>query len=735
MKSSFYRPAVLFLLVGAAGTALALLNAGVWLNYVSVPGSPYAAWTLALRGITWALAIVVALGTVGAILTTSGGSALSRATSLLRTIIGIAFGCAIFWLLRSSTMQWAYSDTKTLIGVSFGLAVCAALLAWVFGGCNECAKRRALRLGIAILFGWPAAVYAMRSDLFGGSHSLGGIGTVLVLRQPLDSQQPLSAVPELVSGILAGLIIGAAVAGALGLRIRRGAASGALAGLAAAAVCYAVQTRTLAETLKTTYSENHTFLAAFWLGAAAAWIFALAVGLAAAALDSATVRETRRGAGMLAAIILLSHVGLSVWQIRTAFAGHDLLARALDLPQDGQRVYLQLSGGRAWVRSAERKPSPEIVRLCDRLIRKLPRSCYRPAAMYLKASAQFDDWDFAASAATLEQLRSEYPAVKGANSILLFLSYVALGDYRSAAMADRSDWLLAQWLETDGSQIMAAMWERLGRFADASGAYSLYADFVRAKMGWGAAARALATSAELSRRAPVRLSHSRVQGRVFVGDGPAAGVIVALVQPRIDASSLSESQQFVGARTLPLWGGISAKTDSQGVFRLRSVVPGDYQVVLGFDRASVPVGYVLASAIGSVSIKGQTVRLGDIRFVPRLALLGPTDGTSSATVQSIRWSPLPDAETYSVVILSLPSSQTGVGAARTCWTKAGLRENRAALTADGFVPSSEEATQRRLIPGRTYLCWVYAYDSSGRLLTSSEDYYDSGLDSFKVPSR
>jgi hypothetical protein len=231
---------------------------------------------------------------------------------------------------------------------------------------------------------------------------------------------------------------------------------------------------------------------------------------------------------------------------------------------------------------------------------------------------------------------------------------------------------------------------------------------------------------------------ARVSGCVLVGGKPARGVIVALVQPRAEAAYLPETRQLVGARSLPMWRGRSAKSDDRGVFQIWPVTAGDYEVVVGFDDSAVPQGYVLSAAPRSVTVVSKTVEFGDIRFVPRIKLVQPEPGTATDSRPVVKWTEYPGATSYAVSILRSPDTEGVAGRHETCWLKAGVRGATVQVTRDGFrnaAGSSSEAAHEQFLAGQTYLCWVYAYDAAGRLLATSEDYYGTGMDSFTVSPR
>ena len=134
----------------------------------------------------------------------------------------------------------------------------------------------------------------------------------------------------------------------------------------------------------------------------------------------------------------------------------------------------------------------------------------------------------------------------------------------------------------------------------------------------------------------------------------------------------------------------------------------------------------------------KMVELGDIRFVPSIKLIQPEPGKVTDTRPVIEWAEYPGATSYAISILRSPDSEGVPGRHETCWLKAGVRSPAVRVTRDGFksaASSSSESAQEQLMAGRTYLCWIYAYDAYGQLLATSEDYYGTGMDAFTVSPR
>jgi hypothetical protein len=127
--------------------------------------------------------------------------------------------------------------------------------------------------------------------------------------------------------------------------------------------------------------------------------------------------------------------------------------------------------------------------------------------------------------------------------------------------------------------------------------------------------------------------------------------------------------------------------------------------------------------------------MGDIHFAPRIEIIRPKRGLIVDERPLLKWSKYPGAVSYSVSILRSPTYSDAPRTAETCWVKTGISDAYVIVTADGFGNadvSSVEAAHKRLLPGRRYLCWIYAYDAVGRLLATSEEYYGTGSDSLET---
>ncbi len=712
MRSVWAKAAVFTSGILLACAAAVHINAIAWLNYLASPGSPLYSASVAMRENIWVPVLAFVLGLLlaaGSLPAKGVPDALSR---ISRVVLGVLTSIGVIFLLYSSVKSDVFFNSYWQVGLAVGLAACAALSGWVIHGPCISGKKRALRWGAATLALWPMFLYATYALTGDGISGLGGLGTVFLLREPLAFQKPLPILPEIIGGSMAGAIAGAAISAVIKSKARVGAAMGFAAGLAVSAISYLLQSGLLATALKSVYSDNAVLKAAILSGIAASLAVSASAGLAFFAINAPAKREARSGALALAAAIVLGYCGVKAVAMVESFSGYNLISAALAVPLDNCAVYLHIQPDSTISRSIENRAGPAVLRFCEELIVQYPESCYRPAAFYLKAAAEFERWQFKSAAETLEQMRYEYPNVAGAPGILLFLSYMASGDYKRAAGAGTNDWAVAQWQDSEGSQIVATMWERLGRFDRASGAYSLYADFVRQAEGPSSAAEALALSAEMASRKPGTLSNAEVRGRALLEGKPAAGVIVALVQPRKDAGSKAESREFVGARSLPLWRGLHGVTGADGRFSIRGVPSGEYEVVLGFDQASVPAGYVLAGARGKVSLRSGANDLGDFRFVKRMDISIEKSGSRYV----LKWDAYPNAARYAVTII--PEGRDLTGQKPRTYQ---VSPKKGEITFN--FPENYSVKNNSVL--------ALAFDAAGNVVSSSEDYYSPSLGRLK----
>jgi hypothetical protein len=200
------------------------------------------------------------------------------------------------------------------------------------------------------------------------------------------------------------------------------------------------------------------------------------------------------------------------------------------------------------------------------------------------------------------------------------------------------------------------------------------------------------------------------------------------VQPHIDGFAPVQSRQFTGALTLPLWFGLGATTDRQGNWEIRHVPYGQYEVVVGFDSASLPSKLVISEAIAPIQVKRPDVEVPVVRFVRSLRPLAPIDSNLTTLTPTLTWEPYPSAAYYTVTVMAMPewaTAKASESANYTCWTQSHIRSTRVTMSSQFFVVAPRQTPEGRLghlAPGGTYMWIVFAHDASGRIISSSEHY-------------
>lgn len=121
--------------------------------------------------------------------------------------------------------------------------------------------------------------------------------------------------------------------------------------------------------------------------------------------------------------------------------------------------------------------------------------------------------------------------------------------------------------------------------------------------------------------------------------------------------------------------------------------------------------------------------LPKISLVPALTLRSPLPGGTLAPDGALSWQPYPGAAYYSITVLSLtePPSAGRPRDTATCWSRTAVAANRTPIDRQHFING-----HTRLQPGGTYMWVVYAHARDGRMLSSSEHYFELGEPTFTV---
>lgn len=181
----------------------------------------------------------------------------------------------------------------------------------------------------------------------------------------------------------------------------------------------------------------------------------------------------------------------------------------------------------------------------------------------------------------------------------------------------------------------------------------------------------------------------------------------------------------------------SVMTDEDGIYRFYDAAPGAYEIGVAILPEQLE-GLVRTNATEEpLVLENGSPKTFDIRFVPKLETIAPTNGTEidSDHIQ-FEWEPYSGAVSYRVNIQSLVPDQDDQLKGRAAiglqesWTDAkaiytvaelrGYAERGVHYDSEGPSPSSVLGI---VYPGGHFSWSVDAYDAQGRKLSSSSTYY------------
>ena len=399
---------------------------------------------------------------------------------------------------------------------------------------------------------------------------------------------------------------------------------------------------------------------------------------------------------------------------------------------DTMYTYVHFSSGSTWRRTVDSGGNGTRARRAREFLAAYPYSAYRPAAMLAAAECEFGLWRFERASGILAQLKADYPVLDGYTGILRALADLAAGNPRTILCPDRESRYFAQWQRTQGAQLAAYAAERLGQPVRARGLHSAYIDYLLDRHGASWTSEAVEWSKSRMETMRQALAHSADLGRtgtvqfeVTAGTQPVVGARVVLVQPHHDAALPGDSRQFTGAWSIPAWNGFWAVSDEDGLVSIRDVPYGEYEAVLGLGFRTCPRNYVVSSSIPAVTVDRDRVRVAAIRLAPAIKLVSPAPGELVNAAVQLEWEDYPSAASYSVSVMSLGNDRVvrarGPGGQRgpTCWARSGIPVNHTRIDTAHFVNG-----HRGLQKGDAHMWVVYAHDRDGKLLSSSEHYFD-----------
>ena len=391
------------------------------------------------------------------------------------------------------------------------------------------------------------------------------------------------------------------------------------------------------------------------------------------------------------------------------------------LHPDGAYTYLQFRCDGSWRRTLDQAACNNRTRLAQDFVMRYANSAYRPAAELAAAQSLFEEWRFKEAADTLRQANQEYPLLAGYRDVLWACADLASGRAGTMLRTTGVDSDLARWRGAVGAQTAADAAARLGLPRRAYGLHSAYLDYLSAtqRSAWFSESGAFSKSAmdALPYRKQRGLMRGTVEVAVMGPDGPVRGARVALVQPHPNAAFPEDSAQFTGAWTIPAWNGSWSTTNGHGVAVIRDALYGAYEVVVGMSPGVWPAGTVAVEGPAGVLVRTSRTVCPAIRLVPAVQIITPRDGAIVSPKATLRWRAYPRAAHYSVSVIEVsPSAAQARGT--TCWARTGIAGPQTTLDPEHCIGG------RRIQGGRCYMWAVYAYGQDGRLVSSSEHYFE-----------
>ncbi|MEN6371312.1 MAG: tetratricopeptide repeat protein [Armatimonadota bacterium] len=724
-----------FLLICAglitAGFGLGVLEAAKWLRALSAPDTMWRNTFDTIQRMVWFPSLLLVTGLLLAGYVIAGVlSVRNRAGVFFKAVIAILLAVAAFWVAVRLSTVFYLAPFLYIPAFAAALALATSLVSYIFTPSWMRNYRFSAVRGLIAAAGWVIFILILRISLDrDGNLSFGGIRTFTTLAYPPELRSYPYLLSDLAGGLLCGLFIGAAMSWVLKTgQFMNGVIRGGASGVWVSGVLYAAHACIGTLIMQSAYSERTAVYSSMLLIPLAGIVTALGLVMILPGVLNIRCKVVAASLGL----ILLAGAAFYVSDSRN---GANMYISAVKTHPIRTRTYIHFMSDGGWMRTFEPHNDPHKIMLCDRLLKKNPRSIYAAHALYLKAKCQFSSWQFEDAANSLEQLLRRYRDYHGSASVLLAYSYLAQGDYEKAVQCcKRADPVLMRWRSGEGGLILGHASEVLGNEQDALGQYTYYlVNLTGSKQGaWAANAVNYAEKRADKVRLPaiVEVPRATVSGRIISNDGPLPGIYLALVQPHIDASAPDNTTQFSSSHTVPLWFGAGATTDARGEFRIRNVPYGNYEVVVGFDTQGIPAGHVISNGIAPVHINRPDVSLPDVRFVPSIKLISPVDRISTGKRPVLRWSSYPGAAFYTVSLIACPFIHSPVASGALspdsyqCWSHSRIRDTSVTVTPDGFIPNNKslESRYRSLSPGSSYTWVVFAHTNNGDIISSSERY-------------
>lgn len=705
-----------------AGFGLGLSEAAQCLHILIVPGTFWANIVGLFYRYAWISALLIALGLTSAV--RSILRLIMTNDSLSNVMVTFAISglasCALYSFLylsgilaHATTISLCLSVSLTSIAISFLYHLLTPALYQPI--------KRSIYAGITFAFFLSSVLICNRffPSLI-SNNQIAGFGLFGTLSLSPELQTLPSYLPTVIFGILYGSSIGASLSLLLpNCKTSKCTLFCALIGLFSFIILLLYHCVAVTAIIKSGYSELSALLWPIAISTAAGLLIAIFI-------ESLLIRPSLSVRPLLSIAIV---IGLGSWYVLDSRQGSDLYISALQKHSYLTRVYLHFHPDGSWTRSIERHGDAVKVKLCSDLLTRHPRNIFASDALFLLARCQFSSWHFADSSVSLQHLLSTYRDSQGAGSFLRTQSSLVQNKY-GAVTSDfgMNNPIYANWRSREGAQLIGHAYNVIGQNERARGLYTSYISNLTEIHPNAWTKPALWYSEQLTNQLQSSEGflnkRSSVRGNISSPNGPLSGILIALVQPHIDLTSLDDSRQFTGAKTIPLWFGSAAVTKPDGTFKIDGVPYGRYEVVIGFDTFKISSKLVLVNPVKPVKVQSTITTVPSINFVRNVEMLSPIDNSLTNDQPVLTWKRYPGAAYYSVSLLSSLNRDSNMpDRAYTCWAKSHITESSTSISKEFFVNSAkDECKQHRLLPDRHYMWMVFAYDKQGKLISSSEHY-------------
>jgi len=271
-------------------------------------------------------------------------------------------------------------------------------------------------------------------------------------------------------------------------------------------------------------------------------------------------------------------------------------------------------------RSYQRHSYRHTIKLCDELLERYQNSAYSSAALYLKYWSETYDWQPRKALRMLAALDSQYPRhgyYESMGGHLLLYDLVLTGDYERVVRLSREH--SRGWPDYDPSEMevyaagVLGLWDEVIRCyqgevarleADTkykSKSYYKELDEYRSRIKDAQEKKAKGVGAR---------TRTDVEGGVLLAGRPLSSCKVCVVP--VGWKSPVEDVYDAASR-----GGLVGITDDSGVYRIRGVPSGSYEIILILDSQNVAAECSIRAPGVPYSVVGASTRLPDILLTPQ----------------------------------------------------------------------------------------------------------------------